>query len=225
MKILLSSGPVALGLAAAVFVSVLLLEANAAPAENRMEQSRTELSPAADFANIANTRARSIALFQEASKVITSPRCLNCHPATERPLQGDDMHLHEPPVKRGAGGMGMPGMRCLTCHGTANFDPGRVPGNPRWLLAPPEMAWVGKSLKQICVQIKDPHLNGGKSMKDLVEHMAHDQLVGWGWNPGAGRTPAPGTQEEFGKLIQAWADTGAQCPGDTSERGKGKVKR
>lgn len=219
MKNLRWTGMIALGLAAAVFTRALLLEANAAPAENRME-----LRAADDFANIANTRARSIALFQEAGKVITSPRCLNCHPAAERPLQGDDMHPHEPPVARGAGGMGMPGMRCLTCHGTANFDPGKVPGNPRWLLAPPEMAWVGKSLKQICVQIKDPHLNGGKSMQDLIEHMAHDQLVGWGWNPGAGRTPAPGTQEEFGKLIQAWADTGAQCPGDTNDRGKKKKR-
>jgi hypothetical protein len=207
MKTLWSAGLLVFGLAAAAFTSMVLLDANAAPAENKMELRSVD-----DFADIANRRARSIALFQEAGKVITSPRCLNCHPATERPLQGDDMHPHEPPVKRGAGGMGMPGMRCLTCHGTANFDPGKVPGNPRWLLAPAEMAWVGKTLKQICVQIKDPHLNGGKTMKDLVEHMAHDQLVGWGWSPGAGRTPAPGTQEEFGKLIQAWVDTGAQCP-------------
>jgi hypothetical protein len=207
MKTLLPVGLVVLGLAAAAFTSVVLLEANAAPAENKMA-----LRPVDDFSGIANQRARSIALFQEAGKVINSPRCLNCHPATERPLQGDDMHPHEPPVKRGAGGMGMPAMRCLTCHGTANFDPGKVPGNPRWLLAPVEMAWVGKTLKQICVQIKDPHLNGGKTMKDLIDHMAHDQLVAWAWNPGAGRTPAPGTQEEFGKLIQAWADTGAQCP-------------
>jgi hypothetical protein len=207
MKTLLPAGLVVLGLAAAAFTSVALLEANAAPAENKMA-----LRPIDEFAGIANQRARSIALFQEAGKVITSPRCLNCHPVTERPLQGDDMHPHEPPVKRGAGGMGMPGMRCLTCHGTANFDPGKVPGNPRWLLAPVEMAWVGKTLKQICVQIKDPHLNGGKTMKDLIDHMSNDQLVAWAWNPGAGRTPAPGTQEEFGKLIQAWADTGAQCP-------------
>ncbi len=207
MKNLLPAGLVALGFTAVALTSALLLEANAAPAENGME-----LRPAADFANIANRRARSIALFQEAGKVITSPRCLNCHPATERPLQNDDMHPHEPPVKRGAGGMGMPGMRCFTCHGSANFDPGKVPGNPRWLLAPAEMAWVGKSLGQICAQIKDPRVNGRKSMKELVDHMAHDELVGWGWNPGAGRTPAPGTQEEFGKLIQAWADTGAECP-------------
>ena len=46
----------------------------------------------------------------------------------------------------------------------------------------------------------------------LVEHMAHDSLVGWGWAPGAGREPAPGTQAQFGELIKAWADTGAHCP-------------
>jgi hypothetical protein len=103
-------------------------------------------------------------------------------------------------------------MRCFTCHGAANYDPGRVPRNPRWLLAPEEMAWVGQSLGQICRQIKDPKRNGGKDMAALVHHMAHDELVGWGWNPGAGRTPVPGTQERFGQLIQAWTDTGAQCP-------------
>jgi len=29
---------------------------------------------------------------------------------------------------------------------------------------------------------------------------------------GAGRDPAPGTQQLFGALVQAWIDTGAQCP-------------
>ena len=207
MKTLLPTGLVVRGLTAAAFTSALLLEANAAPAEDS-----AELRPPADFESITDRRARSIALFEEAGKVILHPRCVNCHPKTERPLQGDDMHPHEPPVKRGAGGMGMPAMRCFTCHGSANFDPGKVPGSPRWLLAPAEMAWVGKSLGQICAQIKDPQRNGGKSMKDLIEHMAHDELVGWGWHPGVGRTPVPGTQEEFGKLIQAWVDTGAQCP-------------
>jgi hypothetical protein len=42
--------------------------------------------------------------------------------------------------------------------------------------------------------------------------MAEDSLVGWGWHPGAGRAPAPGTQAEFGALIKAWADSGAACP-------------
>jgi hypothetical protein len=49
-------------------------------------------------------------------------------------------------------------------------------------------------------------------MAALVKHMAEDDLVGWGWHPGAGRTPAPGTQKQFGELIKAWADAGAGCP-------------
>ena len=42
--------------------------------------------------------------------------------------------------------------------------------------------------------------------------MAHDDLVGWGWHPGDGREPAPGTQAAFGALIKYWVDTGAACP-------------
>ena len=29
---------------------------------------------------------------------------------------------------------------------------------------------------------------------------------------GAGREPAPGSQEQVGALIKAWIDTGAHCP-------------
>jgi hypothetical protein len=74
------------------------------------------------------------------------------------------------------------------------------------------LAWVGKSLGEICVQIKDKERNGGMSMEELIHHMAEDDLVGWGWNPGAGRQPAPGTQKEFGAVIKAWVDNGAACP-------------
>jgi cytochrome c5 len=164
------------------------------------------------FASIADDKQRSVALFQEAGKVITHARCMNCHPAGDRPLQGDDRHPHMPLVVRGVDNFGAVGMRCTTCHGPQNFDPGGVPGNPMWHLAPIEMAWVGKSLGEICVQIKDTNRNGGKSLQELVKHMAEDPLVGWGWNPGVGREPAPGTQEEFGALIKAWVDTGAVCP-------------
>jgi hypothetical protein len=170
------------------------------------------LQPAASFAGIADEKERSLALFAEAGKVITHPRCMNCHPASDRPLQGDDSHPHQPLVVRAETGMGAPGMHCTTCHGPTNFDPGRVPGHPLWHLAPIEMAWVGKSLGEICEQIKDPQRNGGKSMDELIHHMAEDSLVGWGWHPGAGRTPAPGTQKEFGELIKAWAASGAACP-------------
>jgi len=123
------------------------------------------------------------------------------------------MTPHQPLVVRGEGGMGAAGgLACNTCHHENNFDPAGVPGNPKWQLAPLEMAWQGRSLGQICVQIKDRERNGGRDLAAIVKHMAEDELVGWAWAPGGRRTPAPGTQKEFGELIKAWAETGAACP-------------
>jgi len=175
-------------------------------------ESLNSLKPVSAFAGIADKTERAVAIFAEAGKVLQHPRCVNCHPAGNRPTQGNDGHPHQPLVVRGEDGLGAIGMRCTTCHGQANFDPGGVPGNPMWHIAPIEMAWQGKSLGQICEQIKDTKRNGGKTMADLVHHMGEDPLVGWGWKPGAGREPAPGTQEEFGELIKAWVELGGACP-------------
>jgi len=164
------------------------------------------------FSGIPDKSQRAIAIFNEAGKVLQHPRCVNCHPAGNRPLQGNDQHPHQPLVVRGESDIGAVGMRCFTCHGQSNFDPARIPGHPQWHLAPIEMAWEKKSLKQICEQIKDTERNGGKDMAALVHHMAEDSLVGWGWHPGPGREPAPGSQKVFGELIKAWADAGAACP-------------
>lgn len=172
----------------------------------------TRLQPLTAFTSIQDKRARSLALFAEVGKVLQHPRCLNCHPATERPTQTERMTPHMPMVVRGDGGIGATGMRCMTCHGQANYEVSGVPGHPQWHLAPPEMAWQGKTLGQICLQLKDPERNGGKTMPEMIEHMTHDGLVGWGWNPGGKRAPAPGTQAEFGALFKAWADSGAVCP-------------
>jgi hypothetical protein len=172
--------------------------------------SRTLRDPSA-FAAIRDPAARSAALFVEAGKVLQHPRCLNCHPDGDRPSQGTG-YPHQPPVQRGADGHGITAMRCTTCHQTANFDPGRVPGHPNWHLAPASMAWQQKSLAEICAQVKDPARNGGHSLSEMVEHMAHDSLVGWAWNPGVGREPAPGSQASLGALVKAWAEAGAACP-------------
>jgi hypothetical protein len=170
------------------------------------------------FASISDQAARSRALFTEAAKVITSPRCMNCHPAGNRPTQANDMHVHMPPVVRGDNGDGVPGNTCGACHTDRNFTLSEhssyqsIPGHPRWALAPVEMAWQGKSIADICRQLKDPARNGGRDLALLHEHAAGDDLIAWGWQPGAGRDPAPGSQRQFGALIQAWIDTGAQCP-------------
>jgi hypothetical protein len=170
------------------------------------------LKPLAEFTAIADEKERSLALFGEIGKVLQHPRCLNCHPAGESPTQGDAMTPHTPHVVRGDGNAGAPGMACNTCHHDANYDVAGVPGDPAWSLAPIEMAWQGKSLGAICEQLKDPARNGGKDMAAMIHHMAEDHLVGWGWNPGKGRTPAPGTQAEFGELFKAWSEAGAACP-------------
>ena len=107
---------------------------------------RTRWQAPESFASIADTDARSAAMFTELGKVLTHPRCINCHPAGDRPRQGDESRLHQPPVTRGADGHGLPAMRCSICHQNANFDPGRMPGHPEWHLAPREMAWEGKTV-------------------------------------------------------------------------------
>jgi hypothetical protein len=165
-----------------------------------------------DFASIGDRTERSRALFAEAGKVIESPRCQNCHPAGNRPSQGEDMHPHLPRVVRGPDDHGVPAQRCTTCHQAANYEPAGVPGHPHWGVAPLEMAWQGKSLGQICEQIKDPARNGHRTLVQIREHMGHDSLVGWAWHPGGTRAPAPGTQAQFGALIDAWVATGAACP-------------
>jgi hypothetical protein len=175
-------------------------------------QLAIELRPAASFADIADTQARSIALFEEAAKVLQHPRCMNCHPDGERPRQTDLRRLHQPLVVRGKDGHGAPGMACATCHGGANFDPSRLPGDPHWALAPASMAWEGKTVGEICAQLKDTQRNGGRDITAILKHVTSDSLVLWAWEPGPGRTPAPGSNAEFGKLLTAWAETGAHCP-------------
>ena len=171
----------------------LILAANLAAAE------QATLAPPESFASIADPAARSAALFTEAGKVLTSPRCVNCHPAGDRPLQGASDRLHQPPVFRGLDGSGTASLRCGACHQSANFEPAGVPGHPHWHLAPREMAWQGHSLGEICQQVKDPARNGNRTLEQILAHMAEDSLVGWAWNPGYGREPVPGTQKALGR--------------------------
>ena len=200
-------------------VFVLGTLVNSVLAQNTTTLNPTDLRPVASFGSISDQAERSRALFNEIAKVVTHPRCMNCHPAGEHPLQGADHHDHRPPAYRGEGGVGIAGLTCSACHTEKNYtlvgtgaSYKSIPGHPRWGLAPIEMAWQGKTLSQICQQMKDPARNGGRTLALLQEHLAHDDLVGWGWAPGEGREPAPGTQQQLGELAQAWINTGAQCP-------------
>ncbi|MFY2561226.1 Isoquinoline 1-oxidoreductase subunit [Corallococcus terminator] len=202
---------------------VLLAGAGGCRRQPDSEAARWESLPPVDarelrsldlFQRIEDPAQRSRALFLETSRVYLHPRCSNCHPDGDSPYQDSGEMLHNPPVTRGPEDKGVVGMECTGCHQERNLELARVPGAPNWHVAPRSMAWVGKSPRELCEQLKDPQRNGGKTLEQLVEHNAHDELVAWGWAPGSGRQPAPGTQAQFGALVAAWVATGAECPSE-----------
>jgi len=71
---------------------------------------------------------------------------------------------------------------------------------------------VGRPAGELCRQIKDPKQNGGRSLDALIDHITNDDLVGWGWNPGDGRTLPPLTRPETVAQLKIWIDGGAACP-------------
>ena len=111
-------------------------------------ENASGLRSVSSFQSIKDPAARSLALFEEAGKVIQSPRCLNCHPVERAPTQGDDLRPHYPPMVAGDSGHGPASLPCLSCHTAANVPAWgdlykSIPGDPKWALAPAEMAWQG----------------------------------------------------------------------------------
>jgi hypothetical protein len=194
---------------------------SAAPAAPTSAAADQLLAPA-QFDAIADRTLRSQAMFVEVSRVLTHPRCVNCHPPDDTPRQGEAHALHDPPVLRGADDRGIPALGCTTCHQDRNAELARVPGAPDWHLAPRSMVWLGRSPAQICTQLKDPARNGSRTLAQIHDHIAHDGIVAWGWKPGADRAPAPGTQAQLAALVQAWIDTGAACPVEEPARAPAK---
>lgn len=156
----------------------------------------------------------SVAAFSDVYKVLMSPRCMNCHPAGDIPLQGDDNHLHTMLPKRGIDGKGLYAMKCANCHQPQN-TPGlhTPPGNPNWHLPPSSMKMVfqGKTPNELARQLTDPEKNGHKNKKQLLDH-ANDGLVKGAWNPGDGRTLPPISHEAFARAWATWIEKGAYAP-------------
>jgi cytochrome c5 len=183
-------------------------------AANEGEPARS-LAAAAEPRALPADNAKAEAAFLRAWTVFVSPRCQNCHPSGDAPLQGDDSHVHIQDVKRGPAGQGVYGMKCHTCHQDANIAGSNMPpGNPKWSLPPPNMKMVivGETPGQFCRQLKNPALNGGRTIPQILEHVSKDDLVGWSWDPGDGRTLPPLSRPEFVAAMKEWADNGAACP-------------
>jgi mono/diheme cytochrome c family protein len=174
---------------------------------------RTEPAAEARAAEKDDVGAR--AAFLDVYKVLMHPRCMNCHPSGDVPLQGDDSHLHIQNVKRGEDGKGKYALKCANCHQDTNL-PGEnmPPGNPTWQLPRKDMPLVfqGKSPRELADQLKDPKRNGGKTLEQLLEHVTHDKLVLWGWEPGNGRMKPPLSHAEFAKKFREWVEKDAASP-------------
>lgn len=156
----------------------------------------------------------SVTAFMEVYKVLTNPRCMNCHPAGDIPLQGNDSHIHNMLPQRGKDGKGVYAMKCSNCHQPENtIGAHKPPGNPKWQLPPANMKMVfqGKTAHELALQIMDYNKNGHKNKEQLLEH-ARDTLVKTGWNMGEGRPAPPLTYNDFLKAWDTWIEKGGYAP-------------
>ena len=168
-----------------------------------------------NYPMMANDSVGSVKAFMAVYKVLMSPRCMNCHPSGDVPLQGEDSHLHTMGVKRGKDGKGVYAMRCSNCHQPQNTAGLHMPpGNPKWALPPANMKMVfqGRTPRQLALQLLDLKQNGGKNKEQMIDHMANDDLVGWGWHPGDGRKLPPMSRAAFADQVRLWIAKGAYAP-------------
>jgi hypothetical protein len=147
--------------------------------------------------------------------VLQHPRCVNCHPAGDAPLQGERSLPHAQNVRRGPEGRGVFALGCADCHQTQNVPGANVPpGAPHWQLPHPDQPLVfeGLSSGELCRNLRDPGRNGGRTPEQVLDHVAADPLVLWGWDPGEGRRPVPVPHAALVRAMRAWVDGGCACP-------------
>lgn len=159
----------------------------------------------------------SLEAFNTMMKVLAHKRCVNCHPAGDRPHQGEDSHVHNFGVRRGDDNHGVAALRCETCHQHENNDFSGVPGAPEWSLAPLSMAWEGLSKVEIAKSMMNPANNGGRTLEETVKHLTEHELVLWAWEPGVNadgqeREKPPVPKDKYIAAVKKWAATGAFIP-------------
>lgn len=159
--------------------------------------------------------------------VASHPRCVNCHvgedniPVWSGPSYGD-RRAHGMAINAGESRIGAGSLSCNACHQTSTVPQELPHAAPRlgmdWQLAPVEFQWIDRTSTEICQQMRDPERNGGRDAAGLVEHILHDAelfgFISWGFDPGPGREPAPGSLQTHLEDMAIWAAAGMPCPGD-----------
>ena len=171
------------------------------------------------------TIEEGLSAFERIYEVASHPRCSNCHVGADNiPMWSGPSHGRTRPhgmnVNAGTSRIGAESLLCSTCHAyneRAQVIPHAAPQVAMsWQLPPPEAEWFGKSKVEICNQLRDPELNGGRDMIALAEHLDHDLILHWAWSPGPGREPAPYSLQEHVDDILTWGVAGMPCPEDSN---------
>lgn len=167
------------------------------------------------------TLDEGLAAFARIYEVTSHPRCSNCHVGPDnRPMWSGPTYgrarQHGMNINAGESRIGAETLLCATCHAYregVNDVPHAAPQVAAdWMLPPVEAEWFGKSAVEICQQLRDPERNGGRDMLALAEHLGHDVILHWAWNPGGGREPAPYSLREHVDDLLIWGVAGMPCP-------------
>lgn len=202
-----------LSLTALAFFLTYVSVAPASEEKNNPEEA-TSITSSAPYA----VEESEIA-FHKMMDVLTHQRCVNCHPAGDAPLQGDDQHTHYFGVLRGEDNHGTAALKCQSCHQAQNNTISGAPGAPEWSLAPRSMAWEGKTRFEIAASMMDRATNGNRSADDIMHHLTEHELVLWAWEPGVDadgspREAPPVPKEEYIEAVKTWIAAGAVIPNE-----------
>ncbi len=184
--------------------------------------SQTESEAADAIQGTPLSQVEALEAWNVVYEVFSHPRCSNCHvgddnrPRWSGPSYGiteGDWRFHGMNVVGGESRIGAETQVCSACHQVTNAPiPHGPPGAPHWQLAPVEMVWWRKSSAGICEQIQDPERTGGRDLAEVADHIGHDALVLWAWDPGPGREVPPNSAQDTVSAFLNWAASGAPCP-------------
>ena len=166
------------------------------------------------------TREEGVAAWDRIYAVASHPRCTNCHvgaqdaPMWEGLSYGDGAR-HGMGVRADDSRIGAQSTPCRTCHVTAEGRHVTSPAAPQimeaWRLPPVDLAWMGETSATLCASMRDPELNGGHEIADLVAHLKSSPFVAWGFEPGAGRSKPVGSIALMAQDVALWGAAGSPC--------------
>ena len=169
------------------------------------------------------SRADGLEAWTRVYDVTSHPRCSNCHvganniPMWSGPSYGN-ARPHGMNISAGDSRIGAEYLQCSACHayreGVSDVPHAAPQVAMNWQLPPVEAEWFGKTSDEICNQLRGPERNGGRNFNDIANHLDHDLILHWAWNPGESREPAPYSLQEHVNDILAWGVAGYPCAND-----------